>query len=204
MGIVERRQIEKEAIRKKIIDATTEILVNEGYSSLSIRKIASKIEYSPSIIYHYFKDKAEVVTSVVEEGYGMILKRISEVPVDIENPEKSIENGLRAYIDLVIEVPEQFKAILMGDIGEIQQKINMLEEGVSKERESIGILCDEVALGIEKGKFRKMNVELTSQILWTSTYGLVSRLILEKNISQEQRERLINQHFDILINGLLK
>jgi len=204
MGIAERRQMEKEIIRKKIIDAASEILAEEGYEKLSIRKIASKIEYSPGIIYHYFEDKAEIVVSVVEEGYGRILKSLGDVSLDVENPEKTIEKGLRNYIELMLETPQQFKAVLLNDIEAIQEKVNMLEEGISKDRKSIQGLCKLVELGMEKGKFRKMDVELTAQIIWTSTHGLLSRLIIEKDISQQQRERLINHHFEILINGLLK
>ncbi|GAA0063758.1 TetR/AcrR family transcriptional regulator [Clostridium sp. CTA-1] len=204
MGITERRKLEKEIIRKKIIDTASQILVEEGYENLSIRKIANKIEYSPGIIYHYFKDKSEIVTLVVEQGYGRILKSINEVPVDNENPEKTIEQGLRKYIELMLQYPEQFRTVLMNDIKSIQEKVNMLHEGVSKDRKSIQQLCRLVELGIEKGKFRDMDIELTAQIIWTSTHGLLSRLILEKNISQQQRERLIDHHFQILISGLLK
>jgi AcrR family transcriptional regulator len=204
MGITERRQLEKEIIRKKIIDAASEILVKEGYENLSIRKIATKIEYSPGIIYHYFKDKAEIVTSVAEEGYGRILKRIGEVPVDIEKPDKSIINVFRAYIDLMLENPQQFRAVLMNDIEGIQDKVNMLREGLSKERKSLQGLCKIIDIGIRSGKFKAMDVELTAQIIWTSTHGLLSRLVLEKDVSQEQRERLINHHFEIIMNGLLK
>jgi len=204
MGIAERREMEKEIIRRKIVNAASEILVEEGYDKLSIRRIASKIEYSPSIIYHYFKDKSEIVVSVVEEGYGKILKGIGQVPVDAENPEKTIEKGLRNYINLMLDDPQLFRAVMLNDIEGIQEKVNMLAEGVSKERKSIQGLCKLVELGIEKGKFRKMDVELTAQIIWTSTHGLLSRLILEKNIPQQQKERLINHHFEILINGLLK
>nr|WP_307897282.1 TetR/AcrR family transcriptional regulator [Clostridium botulinum] len=180
MGITERRKLEKEIIRKKIIDTASEILVEEGYENLSIRKIANKIEYSPGIIYHYFKDKSEIVTFVVQQGYGRILKSINEVPVDTENPEKTIEQGLRKYIELMLQYPEQFRTVLMNDIKSIQEKVNMLHEGVSKDRKSIQQLCRLVELGIEKGKFRDMDIELTAQIIWTSTHGLLSRLILEK------------------------
>jgi AcrR family transcriptional regulator len=204
MGIAERRQLEKEAIRKKIIDTASDILAKEGYESLSIRKIASRIEYSPGIIYHYFTDKAEVVASVVEEGYGKILKTISETPIDMDNPAKSIEKVLTAYINLMLEAPQQFRAVLMNDIEGIQDKVNMLQEGISKERKSIQGLCKLIEAGMEKGKFRKMDVELTAQIIWTSTHGLLSRLVLEKNVQERQKERLIEHHFDILIKGLLK
>jgi AcrR family transcriptional regulator len=204
MGTTERRQLEREIIKRKILEAASDILAKEGYENLSIRKIAKRIEYSPGIIYHYFKDKDEIVTLIVEEGYGKILKTISKIPVDIENPDKSIVNGLKAYIELMLEAPEQFRAIVMNNIEGIQDKVNILDEGISRERKSIESMCKLVSLGIEKGIFREMDIELTAQIIWTSTYGLLSRLILEKNISKNQKDRLIDHHLQILINGLLK
>lgn len=204
MGISERRQLEKEIIRKKIIDAASEILAKEGYENLSIRKIANKIEYSPGIIYHYFKDKSEIMTYVVEEGYEEILRSIGQISIDEENPEISMIKTLRAYIELMLKRPQQFRAVLMNDIEGIQEKVNMLAEGISKERKSIQSLCNLLLLGAKKGRFRTMDVELTAQIIWTSTHGLLSRLILEKDVSEVQKERLINHHFEVLINGLLK
>lgn len=202
MGITERRQQEKEVLRKKIIDAASDILIKEGYKNLSIRKIANKIEYSPGTIYHYFKDKAEIVILIVEEGYGNILKVISSIPLDTENPDKTMENTLRAYIEVMVEKSEHFRAVLMSDIEGIQEKVNILQEGISKDRKSIQKLCKLIEMGIEKDKFRKVDIELTAQIILTSTQGLISRLILEKNISNHQKERLIKHHIEILIKGL--
>lgn len=204
MGITERREKEKELIRKKIIFAASEILSEEGYEGLSIRKIANKIEYSPGIIYHYFKDKAEILTAVIDEGYGKILSSLKEISIDIDKPEKSIEEGLRAYIDNMLKTPEQFKAILMNDIEILQERVYMLKKGVSKDRESIRGLCKQLEIGVEKGRFREIDSELTAQIIWTSTYGLLSRLILEKDVPKEQKEELINHHFKIIFNGILK
>jgi len=204
MGITERRQTEIENIKKKIIDAANEILVNEGYENLSIRKIAEKIEYSPGIIYHYFKDKGEIIKCVVDMGYGNILKRIGEVPIDKKNPDKTLILVLRAYIKFFLDNPGQFRAILMNDINEVHDKVNILEKGISKKRKSMGKLCELISLCIEKGKFREMDEELTAQIIWTATHGLISRLIIEKDIPEEQRCRLMEHHFEILINGLMK
>ncbi|HBF4502931.1 TPA: helix-turn-helix transcriptional regulator, partial [Clostridioides difficile] len=51
MSIKERRKNEKEEMKKKIMDASIEIINQHGYENLSIRKIATKIEYSPTTIY---------------------------------------------------------------------------------------------------------------------------------------------------------
>lgn len=204
MSTAERRQEEIKILKKKIITAASKIMTEEGYEGLSIRKIASRIEYSPGIIYHYFKDKSEIVSTILEEEYNTILKTIESVPVDIENPENSLIKGLTAYINLMLGIPNEFRAIMMNDIGGLQDKVNVLQKGISADRKSIGKMCDLIKLGIKLGRFRELDAELTAQIIWSSTFGLISRLILEKDISEDQRTRLINHHFQILINGLKK
>ena len=57
MTIEKRRKREIEEMRELILKAASEIMSSDGFDKLSIRKIARKIEYSPSIIYHYFDNK---------------------------------------------------------------------------------------------------------------------------------------------------
>ena len=56
MGISERREREKQELREKILEKAREILIKEGQDNLSIRNIATAIEYSPATIYLYFQD----------------------------------------------------------------------------------------------------------------------------------------------------
>lgn len=203
MGIVERREAEKEALKKKIIDAASEILINEGYTNLSIRKIAAKIEYSPGIIYHYFKDKSEILSFIIKRGQTKVSKIISETLIDENEPENSIINVLRKYIEFMLEEKETSRAVLMNNIDAENLNIKMLYEGVSKDKKSISSMCDCIQMGIDNGRFKKVDVELTAQIIWTSTYGLISRLIIEKNVPKEQAQKLIEHHLQFVINGLM-
>jgi AcrR family transcriptional regulator len=200
----DRKQREKQEIKRKIIDAACKILLNEGYEYLSIRKIAHAIEYTPGIIYHYFRDKQEIVFCIAEEGYQKILQSISQVKIDLQDPQSSIEAVFRNYIDQMLASPQLFRILMMNDIEGIGEKVNILEEGISVKRKSIESLSKLIVLCIQMGKFRDVHPELTAQIIWTGIYGLVSRLILEKNVSPEQKEKLISHQFDILMNGLIK
>ena len=47
MGIKERQERDREAVRRAILDAARDLFVTEGYPNVSIRKIAERIEYSP-------------------------------------------------------------------------------------------------------------------------------------------------------------
>jgi AcrR family transcriptional regulator len=69
MGIAERREREREALRTQILEAARDILSEQGLDALSMRAIAERIEYSPATIYLYFRDKDELIREVVREGF---------------------------------------------------------------------------------------------------------------------------------------
>ena len=70
MSIQARKEKEKEALRQKILAAARELFVDEGYENVSMRKVARKIEYSPTTIYLYFKNKAELLDSICDETHA--------------------------------------------------------------------------------------------------------------------------------------
>ncbi len=68
MGIKERHERDREAVKRAILDAARDLFVSEGYENVSIRKIAERIEYSPAAIYSYFPSKDEIFIALAEEG----------------------------------------------------------------------------------------------------------------------------------------
>lgn len=77
MSIKERRERDKKQMRLKILHEATHIISSEGYEALTIRKLARRIEYSPRTIYLYFRDKEELISSIVEQGFAETWKRMS-------------------------------------------------------------------------------------------------------------------------------
>ena len=69
MGRKERQDREREAVRHAILTAARDLFVAEGYSNVSIRKIAERIEYSPAAIYGYFGSKDDIFFALAEEGF---------------------------------------------------------------------------------------------------------------------------------------
>ena len=72
MGIKERQERDREAVRRSILDAARELFVAEGFQNVSIRKIAERIEYSPAAIYGYFPSKDDIFFSLAEEGFRLL------------------------------------------------------------------------------------------------------------------------------------
>jgi len=72
MGIKERQERDREAVRRAILDAARELFVAEGFRNVSIRKIAERIEYSPAAIYSYFPSKDDIFFALAEEGFRLL------------------------------------------------------------------------------------------------------------------------------------
>src|SRR5271165_7469882 len=75
MGVKERRERAKLETREMILEAARELFIQEGYEGVSMRKVAEKIEYSPTAIYGYFADKEELFRELCHEDYA----RLAEV-----------------------------------------------------------------------------------------------------------------------------
>ena len=72
MGIKERQERDREAVRRSILDAARDLFVTEGFQNVSIRKIAERIEYSPAAIYGYFPSKDDIFFALAEEGFRLL------------------------------------------------------------------------------------------------------------------------------------
>ena len=98
MGVKQRRAREKEGLRDEILDAARALFVKEGYESVSIRKIADKVEYATGTIYLYFRDKAEILDRICEETFARLIVRMQAIEHDSAAPLDKLRRGLRTYI----------------------------------------------------------------------------------------------------------
>src|SRR5262245_32866694 len=72
MGIKERQERDRQALRRAILDAARDLFVTEGYQNVSMRKIAERIEYSAASIYSYFPAKDDIFFALAEEGFRLL------------------------------------------------------------------------------------------------------------------------------------
>lgn len=198
----ERQKIKQEEIKRTILDIARNVMYKEGVKGLSIRKITKEMDYSPAIIYHYFKDKNEIIEILLNEGYNRILTSIGSIDRNEDYPEKELREVLSKYIYSALEFSEEYKAFLTNDDPKILKKTALLERGISNRSKTMKMLCSNIKRGVEKKRYKPCDIELLAQTIWTSTFGLVFKLIIEKNIPKDQIERLIKQHINMIFNGI--
>src|ERR1700751_2570880 len=112
MGVKERREREKSETRDKILDAARELFVTEGFEGVSMRKVAEKIEYSPTAIYVHFADKQELFHELCRQDFA----HLQEVMKGAEMPEDPIERLQqigRSYIEFGVRFPNHYAFMFM-------------------------------------------------------------------------------------------
>lgn len=201
MGVKERRARQKRFLRQEILDAASELFVREGYENVSMRRIAEKIEYSPTTIYLYFKDKAELLENVCRETFDRLVKRLSKILQQPGDPVECLKRGLIAYIQFGLENPHHYRATFMMPIpDDLDEKA--MHESNSPGMQAFSFLRRGISECIEKGKMPAKDVELASQELWAGIHGLTSLLIVHESFPWVGRDRLIHSMVDTLVAGL--
>ncbi|RZF30415.1 TetR/AcrR family transcriptional regulator [Paraburkholderia sp. UYCP14C] len=114
MGIAERKNRQKQALRERILDAARRIVVREGFAALSMRKIADAIEYSPATLYLHFASRDDIARALCAEGYAQLLATFVPL-VQIADPAERLKALGRAYVAFGVEHPETYRLIFMED-----------------------------------------------------------------------------------------
>ncbi len=199
MGAKERRAREKEQLRRQILSAARELFVNEGYENVSMRKIANKIEYSPTTIYLYFKDKANLLDSVCKETLLDLLNTLELLKRDKSAPVEALRKSGKAYVEFGLKYPQDYKLTFVVR-PQFQTGLG-LQEGSVGER-VFNNLRATVSECIRQKAFRQVDVDATGQALWSAVHGVTLLLIDFSDFPWSDKDKLIDMVIDTMIEGL--
>ena len=169
MGSTERRERERIEVRRKILDAARDLFMAEGYERVTMRRIASAIEYSPTTIYNHFKDKDDLVNALCHEEFSQLLGAL-DLRAPARDPVEWIRQIGGAYAAFGLANPNHYRFMFMTPINEGHQVS-------APGRQSFEILRTAVARAIKSGAFVKGDVDTISQVLWANIHGAVALLI---------------------------
>ena len=113
MGIKERQQRERLAVRQAILTAARELFVTEGYRNVSMRKIAERIEYSPAAIYSYFPSKDDIFFALAEEGFRLLADHAGAAFRELSDPLERLRQGLWSFYEFSKAQPQYFELMFI-------------------------------------------------------------------------------------------
>ena len=160
-----------------ILEASMKLFVEEGFEHVSIRKIADLIEYSPTTVYLYFKDKDEIFFSLHEMGFQK-MQELNRNLDSIRNPLLRLHKMGENYLNFGMENPEYYSLMFI----ERAPMDKLTEMGCEWENGDAALtrLRATVQECMDKGYLAKGDPHLVSLSVWSTVHGLVSLAIRER------------------------
>ena len=184
----DRRLRHREEARQAILDATQELLVEEGYESFSMRKLATRCGYAAPTIYHYFGDKPGLLGSLID----LRMREVSAEMRSVRLTGDPVENMRRLFIAFVrwgIANPTHY------------QLLTSTREPHPAGEEAREVLMGPVTQLEAQGRL-ETDIELARQSFWALVHGIIS---LQTTRPEENwSEQLVDCALDAMICGLVK
>lgn len=191
MGIKQRRERERQATQQAILQAALEIASEDGWEAVTIRRLAERIEYSPSAIYKYFEGKEAILLALLRQGFQQQLADLEHISAQKQGPSARLLQIATAYWDFAWHHPTLYQ--LMFDL-----------QGTIREVEEAKAVFLAVRMAIEEWSqtqgARIADLDGAVDILWATMHGLVA-LTMTQHIAggRTRAKELLSQ----VVNDLL-
>lgn len=197
-----RSKPEKQAKMKELIlSAAQTIIARQGVAGLSIRKITQEIGYSAGIVYHYFPDKQAILQTILLTEYQKITQVIQPQKEKVSFA-VAFSRACHDYIDLALSHADIYRAVMLDGSPDILEFTAIYS--YDSPRPALQLLVSQLQRGMAIGELQPADPLLTAQAIWSALFGLIIRLIIEKDISREHKNQLINSQIRLITKGITK
>jgi len=109
MGVQQRRERERQARKKSVLEATRLLVREHGFNGTTSREIAKACELSEATLFFYFKNKGEIFISLLVEGIDFIARGLEEISIADLPQRGRLERLWRFFSEVRAEHPEYFQ-----------------------------------------------------------------------------------------------
>ena len=197
---------EVEAVKHQIMETARELMCEDGFEALSMRKLANRVGMTAANIYNYFTNKDELYLVIQTTGFQMLYDRFAEIYVSEEAPMEKLKGLMRAYIGFGIDYPDFYEIMFSRNTPKYADyKGTPMEPTASLEKQTALKVADVTEAAIKElapdiAAKSPDNARYLTIILWSTLHGVVnlynSRVLQEV---EEAADPLIDRMIDDLV-----
>jgi AcrR family transcriptional regulator len=197
MSVSERRKRETELLRERVLETAEEIIATEGTRHVTMRRIASAIDYAPTVLYRLFANKDDLMDHLIARGYAGVRRRYEKAMSrsDLE-PRRTLAAVLGEYYAYALEHPNHYQMwFATGEIswekGLLKMRHGRLEFSVFQPWLDCIEACQEIGL------FQGRNQFQVFQVLWSRMHGVISLRLQHPNFPWPSAERHLEEALNL-------
>jgi len=186
MGIKERKLKHKEDLKQNILDAAKALFLKEGYEATSIRKIAAEIEFSPTTIYLYYKDKAAIFHALHQEGFKLLASQFA-VLAHIDHPFERLKAMGRVYMRFALDNRDFYELMFTQ-----KEPLYCVDDHWEEGEQAFKLLLSIIQACQQIGYFTQFNPESFSMVVWSTMHGLCT-LKIKGHLEHVTKHKMVLQ-----------
>ncbi|MFC1414722.1 TetR/AcrR family transcriptional regulator [Streptacidiphilus sp. N1-12] len=166
MSVQERKERERAERERLIVATARELAEQQGWDSVTTRRLAERIEYSQPVLYSHFRGKREIIGAVALEGAAELAAAVRAAAGAADGPRARVTALGRAYLDFAERNPAVYDAIFQLDGGlafAAEDTPAPLKDAFAALLESLGEVAGD---GVHPGLF--------TEVFWAALHGLAT------------------------------
>jgi AcrR family transcriptional regulator len=194
--------MENEALKKKVLAAATRILAEQGSERLSMRKIASLIDYSPTTIYRFFRNKEDLLAQLAAQVFMELSAKFEAIKsAHPEDPLFRLKSLIAAYISFCLERPDMFR--LFGGLASFEMEEGVMYESLGTVRRPVYQSWREaIQRSIDSGRIGLKDETRVFLFLWDSSQGFIEHRVSFPRLSQKPLENDTEEFLELVFQGI--
>jgi AcrR family transcriptional regulator len=188
------------SLREEILEVSKEILIEDGFSKMSMRKIAKRADITATSIYLHFKNKDDLLLALIEES----IENLKKVLMDVIDPSKDLirqlEDLANIYVKYALEHPQEYQIIYMVRPEEMPK---YPKEKFKNIRSTYELLADIISEGKNDGLIDVESSLISAYTLWAQLHGVVSVILSKRLDTRIPRDQFIEQAVENIIQGFI-
>jgi len=173
-----RKETEIEQVRQRILEGALDIIVKEGFDSLTMRTLASRIGMTAPNIYNYYSGKDALYISIVIRGFEMLYRDMMKAFHGIDDKIERAKAMIKAYVEFGMSKPRYYDIMFTRPtpkyndyVGTPHEALSAVEYKISMSIADLALQATEAILGkardAELGQMRVIQI-------WSLLHGMVT------------------------------
>jgi len=185
--------------RQLILDAAVRVFARDGYHTSRVADIATEAGIAHGLLYHYFRSKDEVLTTLFRENWSELLGRLRVV----EASDSPADEKLRGIVKIILRTWRNNPALVTVMVREVARSAH-LQTQVDDPREAIASIQRVIEQGQRDGVFDpELDPPLVSWVVYGGLEELLTGWVLgllpEGDEAVAHAERTV---VDVVLGGL--
>jgi AcrR family transcriptional regulator len=187
LGIAERKYRERAGRERRIVAAARLIAEGEGWSAVTIRRLAEKIEYSQPVLYAHFANRDAIVAAVAVEGFRTLTVSLRQAAQGSADCRSALGDVAAAYLGFARDQPALYEAMFT-----LPTDLRFAEADTRAELKAAFEALSAVVAPAS------VEVELATETFWAALHGLAE---LERSGRVRQSAR--DERVALVVRALL-